>query len=494
MEELHGSPVDVPPYSSVLVVIRNNPNSLPFTKPAIEVLDLFVAVLNDSIKRITKKESHITIQQNLENNFFLANSTLGTLEDYIILLNIDGQVIAWNRDLSSLLGSSNSNSSSSLSVENGSLKRGLSKTGSHNKILEIHKGKHLTYFFKGSQFKGLISDLIKAIGDKSGTVNILNTAFINSSAYPKGIDIEYHFLSLDTKNGDNVHESQEGVVLVIRTDNNMKNKNNNLLSPSKDKFVIHKNNGNTRNMLVNVDINDSEDIFSWEFNVLKIKDKNGLVNALGRIFENLLLLDNLGIDPYMLANYIRDVADNYHDNPFHNLHHATYVTQFAFMLIHATGVDKWLAPQQLFGVILSALVHDVDHPGNTNTFEINSLSYLSLLYNDQSVLENHHCSTAFLLMRRPTTNLFNGLSKPLSIELRKIIVSCIMATDMSVHFELVDETNRLVNETIRLVGLGEEVTAYKEPQVYFMLILSLLRYYSVISLAFYLYFLSFLYL
>jgi high affinity cGMP-specific 3',5'-cyclic phosphodiesterase 9 len=162
----------------------------------------------------------------------------------------------------------------------------------------------------------------------------------------------------------------------------------------------------------------------------------------------------------MLANYIRDIGDNYHNNPFHNLHHATYVTQFAFMLIHATGVDKWLSPQQLFGVILSALVHDVDHPGNTNTFEINSLSYLSLLYNDQSVLENHHCSTAFLLMRRPTTNLFNRLSKPLAVELRKVIVSCIMATDMSVHFELVDEANRLVNETIELVEIGNIIYMY----------------------------------
>jgi hypothetical protein len=29
-----------------------------------------------------------------------------------------------------------------------------------------------------------------------------------------------------------------------------------------------------------------------------------------------------------------------------------------------------------------------------------------------------------------------------------------MATDMSVHFELVDEANRLVNETVRLATLG----------------------------------------
>jgi hypothetical protein len=48
---------------------------------------------------------------------------------------------------------------------------------------------------------------------------------------------------------------------------------------------------------------------------------------------------------------------------------------------------------------------------------------------------------------------YSRLSKPLSIELRKIIVSCIMATDMGVHFELVDEANRLVNETVRLDGI-----------------------------------------
>jgi hypothetical protein len=113
-------------------------------------------------------------------------------------------------------------------------------------------------------------------------------------------------------------------------------------------------------------------------------------------------------------------------------------------LIHATDAVNYLTPEQLFGVVLSAVVHDVDHPGNTNMFEINSSSQLALLYNDQSVLESHHCSTAFQLMRKPATNIFVGLSKPIAMELRKTIVSCVMATDMSVHFQLVDETKKIV--------------------------------------------------
>ena len=114
------------------------------------------------------------------------------------------------------------------------------------------------------------------------------------------------------------------------------------------------------------------------------------------------------------------------------------------MLINATNAVKYLSPQQLFGVVLSAVVHDVDHPGNTNMFEINSQSYLSLLYNDQSVLESHHCSTAFQLMRKPSSNILSGLTKTMATELRRTIVSCVMATDMSVHFQLVDETKKIV--------------------------------------------------
>ena len=49
---------------------------------------------------------------------------------------------------------------------------------------------------------------------------------------------------------------------------------------------------------------------------------------------------------------------------------------------------------------MSGLCHDLDHPGHTNAFEVNSNSDLALFYNDTSVLENHHCATAAMILKQ----------------------------------------------------------------------------------------------
>ena len=44
----------------------------------------------------------------------------------------------------------------------------------------------------------------------------------------------------------------------------------------------------------------------------------------------------------------------------------------------------------MFAAVLSAALHDVDHPGLTNQYLIYKDSELALMYNEDSVLENHH--------------------------------------------------------------------------------------------------------
>lgn len=105
-------------------------------------------------------------------------------------------------------------------------------------------------------------------------------------------------------------------------------------------------------------------------------------------------------------------------------------------------VGDGLSNYQQFGMLLAAVVHDIDHPGHTNLFEVNSGSELALRYNDQAVLENHHCSMAFRLMRKPHLQLMSTLQKNAQVDIRQMVIACIMATDMSKHFVLMDETKQ----------------------------------------------------
>lgn len=109
------------------------------------------------------------------------------------------------------------------------------------------------------------------------------------------------------------------------------------------------------------------------------------------------------------------------------------------MFIQETNVHRFLDTSRTFGLLLSAIVHDVDHPGHTNVFEVNTGSELAAIYNDKSVLENHHCSTAFRLMRRNDCAVLSSLSPNDARDVRKAVVAAVLATDMAVHFQMTGE-------------------------------------------------------
>jgi hypothetical protein len=59
----------------------------------------------------------------------------------------------------------------------------------------------------------------------------------------------------------------------------------------------------------------------------------------------------------------------------------------------------------LASLFLSSASHDVDHPGNNNVYETKTHSKLATLYNDQSVLENHHTATFFFMVEDESCNI-----------------------------------------------------------------------------------------
>ncbi|KAL6754890.1 hypothetical protein V8C86DRAFT_3100054 [Haematococcus lacustris] len=70
---------------------------------------------------------------------------------------------------------------------------------------------------------------------------------------------------------------------------------------------------------------------------------------------------------------------------------------------------------------------------------INTGSELAQIYNDISVLENHHCALTFAILRRKECALLAHLDAELQRRLRKVIVSVVLCTDMTNHFALTQD-------------------------------------------------------
>merc|ERR1719162_162633 len=79
---------------------------------------------------------------------------------------------------------------------------------------------------------------------------------------------------------------------------------------------------------------------------------------------------------------------------YHNFAHAFDTLQATFLLLDSWALFGVLPPQDVLALLFAALGHDIEHPGYTNAYLINTSHNLAIRYNDLSVLESHHASTA----------------------------------------------------------------------------------------------------
>lgn len=75
------------------------------------------------------------------------------------------------------------------------------------------------------------------------------------------------------------------------------------------------------------------------------------------------------------------------------------------------------------------------------------------MYNDESVLENHHLAVAFKLLQEENCDIFINLSNKQRQTLRKMCIDMVLATDMSKHMSLLADLKTMV-ETKKVAGSG----------------------------------------
>nr|XP_040564799.1 cAMP-specific 3',5'-cyclic phosphodiesterase 4C-like isoform X2 [Lepeophtheirus salmonis] len=199
-------------------------------------------------------------------------------------------------------------------------------------------------------------------------------------------------------------------------------------------------------------------INTWGLNVFKtaelVQDRRVLTCITYNIFKERDLLNTFKIQPKILVNFLMTLEDHYlSDIPYHNNHHAADVTQSTHILLNSPNLNSVFTPLEVFAAIFASAIHDVDHPGVTNQYLINTSSELALMYNDESVLENHHLAVAFKLLQNPDCDIMANLNSKQRQTFRKMVIDMVLATDMSKHMSLLADLKTMV-ESKKVAGSG----------------------------------------
>ncbi|KAM9515922.1 3',5'-cyclic-AMP phosphodiesterase 4C isoform 1-T1 [Guaruba guarouba] len=200
-----------------------------------------------------------------------------------------------------------------------------------------------------------------------------------------------------------------------------------------------------------------EDTNKWGLNVFKVAEYSGnrpLTVIMYSIFQERDLMKTFRIPVDTFITYMLTLEDHYHaDMAYHNNIHAADVAQSTHVLLSTPALEAVFTDLEIMAAIFASAIHDVDHPGVSNQFLINTNSELALMYNDASVLENHHLAVGFKLLQEENCDIFQNLSKKQRQSLRKMVIDMVLATDMSKHMNLLADLKTMV-ETKKVTSLG----------------------------------------
>uniref|UniRef100_A0AAY4CR83 Phosphodiesterase n=1 Tax=Denticeps clupeoides TaxID=299321 RepID=A0AAY4CR83_9TELE len=200
-----------------------------------------------------------------------------------------------------------------------------------------------------------------------------------------------------------------------------------------------------------------DNVNQWGLDIFKVAEYSGnrpLTVIMYSIFQERDLLKSFKISSDTFITFVMTLEDHYHtDVAYHNNIHAADVVQSTHVLLSSPALEAVFTDLEIMAALFASAIHDVDHPGVSNQFLINTNSELALMYNDASVLENHHLAVGFKLLQEENCDIFHNLSKKQRQSMRKMVIDMVLATDMSKHMSFLADLKTMV-ETKKVTSLG----------------------------------------
>ncbi|NP_001089641.1 phosphodiesterase 9A S homeolog [Xenopus laevis] len=194
------------------------------------------------------------------------------------------------------------------------------------------------------------------------------------------------------------------------------------------------------------------------FNVWGMERKQMLC-LLEQMFYELDLVTEFKMEPETVRCFLTSVQKHYQENPFHNFYHGFSVTQMMYCVISQCQLQEHLSHIDILTLMVAALCHDLDHPGLSNSYQVNAQTDLARQYHNKSPLENHHWAVAWRILSQKQSNLLLGADPKQVPHIQQEIMELILATDMAHHGEILQTLQNIENFNF---SNREHVTALKK--------------------------------
>ncbi|XP_076749341.1 uncharacterized protein LOC143422515 isoform X6 [Xylocopa sonorina] len=189
---------------------------------------------------------------------------------------------------------------------------------------------------------------------------------------------------------------------------------------------------------------------NWRFNAFTLETVTGgrsLPVLCVHLFHWYGLLQHFNLDVVTVWKLFAFIEEGYHStNPYHNSIHATDVTQAMHCFLQEEKIRTHLTNLEIMASLIAAVTHDLDHPGVNQPFLVATSNHLAALYQNTSVLENHHWRSAIGCL------LESGVSEQLPAnvrpELQRHISSLILATDITRQQEFLIRFKHYLDENL----------------------------------------------
>ena len=274
--------------------------------------------------------------------------------------------------------------------------------------------------------KNNINNLFSKVTEKENNINKHTNKSINKRK------INFEQINRDDKKSLNLSYS------IKKSNNDSENKT--IISPNISIVTFLNSNSDILN-----------EIETPNFDIFNLDEKIGKENTLSLI--GYYIFNRFGF--YNIINYnnfekwCKKISEGYlRTNPYHTDLHAADITHTCLIYFKIGKVNEICKFNKISkcSLFLSCICHDYKHPGVNNNYLKETKNILSLTYNDNSILENFHISETFKLISSDEEyNIFNKVDINIYKQIRKEMIACVLATDMTYHNFYVDFMKEQIN-------------------------------------------------